>query len=168
MLEVSRELPLQFRLVSMITYFADVKFCRSLFINLARPVYCPSEKIPMELSPVFFLMEFLFKVGYFNAKQNQIYDIICIRIKILEDNFPACWPPQLQYYCRRIARFISVTSNLLLVKTPHISFLPPPLSLSYVFIEIGKYFPEILTYFLADGLLTKLFSLILSCNVGCG
>ena len=68
-LEVSRELPPSFRLVSMITYFADVKFCRSLFINLARPFSVLSfGKIPMELSPVFFLMEFLFKVGYSNAK----------------------------------------------------------------------------------------------------
>ena len=130
MLEVSRELPPQFRLVSMITYFADVKFCRSLFINLARPcppLCCPSEKLSMEFFPVIFRREFI---------QSWIFQQICNRIQYWNQNigrqFSILAASQLQYYCRRIARFISVTSNLLLVKTAHISFLPLPLSLRFL------------------------------------
>ena len=138
---------------SMITYFADVKFCRSLFINLARPcppLCCPSEKLSMELFPVIFpkknIQSWIFQ---------QICNRICIGIKYWKTIFhfgglPA--PILLQTYCSLHLRYQQFTVG------QDCSYLfPPPSSLSYVFIEIGKYFLEFLTYFLADGLLTKTF-----------
>ena len=137
-LEVSRELPPQFRLVSMITYFADVKFCRSLFINFARPSVLSFGNITKKIVSSCLSQENYSKLGSNNSIQNRKKKNcninICLGIKILEDNFPL-WRPPLP--SSNITADVLLASSPLLAiycwaKTAHISFLPLPLSLRFL------------------------------------
>ena len=87
-----------------------------------------------KLSRELFVPREIFQTDYFNAKQNLIYKRICIKIINIGRQFSILTAsPSLQYYCRRIARFISVTaiycwSRLL------ISLSSPILCLSLMFL----------------------------------